>query len=72
VLDEPQAFLDNDADRAVLAGLESLKGTVTVVMATNRPSYLRLVDSRFKIENGRIYPVEGAELNTPKQVGSVA
>lgn len=72
VLDEPQAFLDNEADRAVLAGLESLKGAVTVVLATNRPSYLRLVDIRCKIENGRIYPVEGAELNKPKQVGSVA
>lgn len=72
VLDEPQAFLDNDADRDVLAGLRNLKGAVTIVMATNRPSYLRLAETRLKVQNGRLVPVEMVETSQPKQLGSVA
>ncbi len=72
ILDEPQAFLDNDADRDVLAGLKSLKGTMTIVMATNRPSYLRLVDIRLKVLDGRLVPADDSGVIAPKQVGSVA
>lgn len=72
VLDEPQAFLDNDADRSVLEGLENLGGEVTIVMATNRPSYLRLADIRLQVKDGYLVPFEQAETNEPKQLGSVA
>lgn len=72
ILDEPQAFLDNDADRDVLAGLKSLKGTTTIIMATNRPSYLRLAEIRLKVLDGVLVPVDDSGVIEPNQVGSVA
>ncbi|MEH6726458.1 MAG: ATP-binding cassette domain-containing protein [Hyphomicrobiales bacterium] len=72
ILDEPQAFLDNDADRDVLAGLISLKGTTTIIMATNRPSYLRLAEIRLKVLDGVLVPVDDSGVIEPNQVGSVA
>lgn len=72
VLDEPQAFLDNDADRDVLAGLLELKGKMTIIMATNRPSYLRLADIRLKVLNGQLVPFEDDAPTTPKRLGTAA
>lgn len=73
VLDEPQAFLDNEADRDVLSGLKQLRGSMTVVLATNRPSYLRLADIRFKVQGGRLIGAESAPATSAaQQLGSVA
>lgn len=72
VLDEPQAFLDNAADRDVLAGLKELKGKMTIVMATNRPSYLRLADIRLKVQDGHLVPVHDDAPEAPKRMGSAA
>ncbi len=73
VLDEPQVFLDNEADRDVLSGLKQLMGSMTVVLATNRPSYLRLVDIHFKIQDGQLIAGQTAPATpTAKRMGSVA
>lgn len=72
VLHEPQAFLDNAADRDVLAGLKALKGTMTIVMATNRPSYLRLADIRLKVQDGQLIPVQDEAPAASKRMGSAA
>lgn len=52
-LDEPQAFLDYDADRDVIAGLQKLRGHMTIIMATSRPSYLRVADKVFTLKSGK-------------------
>lgn len=52
-LDEPQAFLDYDADRDVIAGLQKLRGHMTIIMATSRPSYLRVADRTFTLKDGK-------------------
>ena len=53
LLDEPQARLDPAADRALMAALGSLRGRMTIVIATSRPSYLSLADRTFAIARER-------------------
>ncbi|KAF0169947.1 MAG: ATP-binding cassette subfamily C [Caulobacteraceae bacterium] len=50
LLDEPQSLLDVAADRAMVAGLAALKGRMTVIMATSRPSYLDLADQAYALD----------------------
>ncbi len=52
LLDEPQAFLDFDADKLMISGLSALRGEVTIVMATNRPSYLKMSDFAYRLHGG--------------------
>jgi ATP-binding cassette subfamily C protein LapB len=54
VLDEPQAMLDRDADQRFLEGLRKLKGHVTLIIGSQRPSYLALGDRTFVLERGRL------------------
>lgn len=52
VLDEPASGLDNDSDESLMLQLESLKGQATVLMASHRPSHIRLADRVLLIERG--------------------
>lgn len=54
LLDEPQSLLDVSADRALVAGLAALRGRMTVIMATSRPSYLELADQAFALDGGKM------------------
>lgn len=47
LLDEPQAFLDDNSDKLLIAGLRKLTGHTTVLLATSRPSYLLLANRIF-------------------------
>jgi ATP-binding cassette, subfamily C, bacterial LapB len=54
VLDEPQAFLDGDADRQQLACLGRIRGLATIVMGSSRPSYVAIADRAFECRDGRV------------------
>lgn len=72
-LDEPQAFLDYEADRDVIAGLQKLRGRMTIIMATSRPSYLRVADRTYSLKDGDlIRERKGKTVATPDQKGAVA
>lgn len=52
LLDEPASALDQAGDAALMAQLEALKGRVTVIMVSHRPSHIRLADRVLVIERG--------------------
>lgn len=54
VLDEPQALLDQPADRSLLAGLARLKSECVVIIGSSRPSYLKGADHVLILENQRL------------------
>jgi ABC-type bacteriocin/lantibiotic exporter with double-glycine peptidase domain len=54
VLDEPQALLDSQADRALLEGLSRVRGRITMIIGSQRPSYLGLADRVFTLVDGRL------------------
>ncbi len=61
IFDEANTLLDMRSDRLLLAGLEKLKGQVTTILISNRPSSLRLADRIFEIKDQHVSPV----LNDP-------
>ncbi len=54
VLDEPQALLDRKADQRLLEGLRRLRGCATMIIGSQRPSYLALADRTFVLEQGQL------------------
>ncbi|MGF1501342.1 MAG: type I secretion system permease/ATPase [Paracoccaceae bacterium] len=55
VLDEPNASLDREGERALIAALERLKASGTaIVLVAHRASVLAIVDTVLALEQGRI------------------
>jgi ATP-binding cassette, subfamily C, bacterial LapB len=63
LLDEPAQSLSSDLEEGFKNTLLSLKGSVTVLMATHRPSHARLADRAFYLELGALKGI-----GTPDQV----
>ncbi len=57
IFDEANTLLDMRSDRLLLAGLEKLKGRVTTILISNRPSSLRMADRVFEVKNQHVCPV---------------
>ena len=54
LLDEPGAQLDVAGDQALVKAIEEQKGKVTTIMATSRPSHMRLADRVIVLDRGQI------------------
>lgn len=75
LFDEANAFIDGPADARLLEVLMRLRGRVTLVMVTQRPSMLRLSDRIFEIRDAGLFehklPSQGAA-HAPQQAGARA
>lgn len=58
LLDEPGRALDFEGDLALQKKLVEIKGRQTVLLVTHRPSHLKLVDKAFRMQAGRLSPVQ--------------
>ncbi len=56
VLEEANALLDQRADSMLKIGLESLRGSMTTLLLSNRPSFLAIADRTFVLEDGDLKP----------------
>lgn len=68
LLDEPQTYLDQAADSALLRYLAHHKGVATMVIATSRPSYWALADRLYRFEDAGLVlagPAAGAPSAVP-------
>ena len=70
VLDEPQMFLDNSADKKLVQCLSALRHNMTIIISTMRPSYFPLADRLYKFENGSINQIGGTAHHQYSQEGS--
>ncbi|WP_130471432.1 peptidase domain-containing ABC transporter [Candidatus Magnetaquicoccus inordinatus] len=52
LLDEPTSSLDQEADQAFMAIVRRLRGHVTLLLVTHRPSHMRLAERIFYLERG--------------------
>jgi ATP-binding cassette subfamily C protein LapB len=57
-LDEANGSFDYGSDQALGKGLLALKGEVTIVIITNRPSFAAIADRRFTLIDGKFCPLE--------------
>lgn len=53
LLDEPNSSLDVESDKAFRRALDELRGSVTILLVTSRPSLLSLADRVVQIVDGR-------------------
>ena len=67
VLDEANTLLDLAGEQHFIEALNRLKGKVTTIISTHRPSLLKLADRTFRISNGSLIIDAGAK---PKQAGA--
>ncbi len=54
LLDEPATSLDHDGDKMLMDLLGNLKGKITIVMVSHRPSHIRLADKVIVLHRGFI------------------
>ena len=54
LLDEPASGLDSDSDESLMLQLRSLKGQVTLIMVSHRPSHIKLADRVLVLEHGTV------------------
>lgn len=54
VLDEPTSALDEGSEARVMDVVEGLKGQLTVLLVTHRPSCARRADRVYRLEDGRL------------------
>jgi ABC-type bacteriocin/lantibiotic exporter with double-glycine peptidase domain len=57
LLEEPQSRLDVAADRQLMAGLASLRGKMTIVLGTSRPSWLGLAEHAYVLDGPQCEPL---------------
>ena len=62
VLDEATSALDNETEAAVMEAIERLHGRKTLIIIAHRLTTIRNCDHIFKVENGKVTPVDKAEL----------
>ena len=55
LLDGPERHLDPEGEQALLRAIEELRGTTTVIVATDRPQIIRLADRVIWLEGGRTH-----------------
>ena len=54
LFDEPTNHLDRNTDLALMEKIRQLRGRYTVLLATHRPSHMRLADRIFYLERGML------------------
>lgn len=54
LFDEANTAMDDLADRAFKKLLTEMQGKVTAILVTHRPSFMRLADHNYRLENGRL------------------
>ena len=62
ILDEATAALDNETELAVMEAIESLQGTITMIIVAHRLTTIRKCDKIFEIKDGIAVPKEKEEI----------
>lgn len=65
LFDSATMGLDGVGDRAVRSLLKRLKGRVTMIIVTMRPSLAQLADTHYSLQNGYLIPVEAPTFGGP-------
>ena len=53
-LDEATSALDNDTENAIMSAIDSLQGTITLVIVAHRLTTVKKCDEIYEVKNGKI------------------
>ncbi len=70
ILDEANAQLDQQAEKGLIEALNRLKGYLTVVIISHRPSMLAVADVQFELSGGKLHRIgQGEPAAMPRKNG---
>lgn len=70
ILDEANAQLDQRAEKALVEALQRLKGYLTVIIVSHRPSMLAVADRQLQLVDGQLHELAGDDgASSSKNVG---
>ena len=73
ILDEANAQLDQQSEKSLTDALVRLKGYLTVIIISHRPSMLAVADHQFELRDGAIHALETASpVSQPEKQGRSA
>ena len=58
ILDEANSALDWEGERFLIDALKELRGSITIILATHRPSLIALADTAYDVRNRALAPIE--------------
>jgi ATP-binding cassette, subfamily C, bacterial LapB len=64
ILDEANNGFDHASDQALIRGLVSLRGKITIILITNRPSFASIADRQFTLADGLFCRIQPLSLST--------
>lgn len=64
LIDDPTSTIDSEGDAVFLRFLESIKGKITLVIVSQRPSYLRLANKTWFLSGGKLAEVLPGQVTT--------
>lgn len=64
LIDDPTSTIDSEGDAVFLRFLEAIKGKITLVIVSQRPSYLRLANTTYYLSGGRLIEVQAGQVTT--------
>ena len=68
ILDEANTALDDHGEERMIAALNRLRGVMTMLIISHRPSFLAISDRIFELKQGRLLPVEHHQAVPSKDV----
>jgi ATP-binding cassette, subfamily C, bacterial LapB len=72
LFDDATSVMDTEGDTAFLRFMEAVKGKVTIVLVSQRPSFLRLADRNLYLQDGQLHPVEPNKVIALPEAGKSA
>ena len=64
LIDDPTSTIDSEGDAVFLRFLEAIKGKITLVIVSQRPSYLRLANATYYLSGGKLTEVQAGQVTT--------
>ena len=64
LIDDPTSTIDSEGDAVFLRFLEAIRGKVTLVIVSQRPSYLRLANKTLYLQDGKLAEVQPGQITS--------
>ncbi|OWF65925.1 hypothetical protein B6A14_09210 [Polynucleobacter hirudinilacicola] len=68
LFDDASSAMDSEGDSLLLKYLESIRGKVTLVLVSERPSFLRMADRKLILQDGQLIEAPEGGFNTLRDV----
>jgi len=69
LFDDATSVMDSEGDTAFLRFMEAVKGKVTIVLVSQRPSFLRLADRSLYLQDGQLLEVDPSKAIALQEIG---